>query len=154
MKPYVLERIPPNILSLFCQVREVVAQMPDVDLGTRSDGGRATGRIDNGKIRISCHVLTRALAACFPVKVKDGYFMGIWEHSWLVAEGGFTIDPYPVALVGGSILLDTGSGFSPWTRDGVYTEHSLSFEEDPRFSEYVAKVTAAVRQTAECLGCL
>ena len=151
MEPYALEIIAPADLSLFYKIREVVTKMPEVDLGTRSD--RKVRGIGNGKVYVSCHMLTRALAVCFPVKVKDGHFHGLWEHSWLVTENERTIiDPYPVAVVGGPILLDI-SCLSPWMKEGVYEEGVLSsLNKDPNFPSYVVKVTEVVCKTAKRLG--
>lgn len=104
MIPYVMSKVPKEDLKIFREIRLVVEDLPDVEFGNGPDGE---------PIVISCHILARALAEYFPVKVKDGYILGHWwKHSWLETKGGFIIDPYPVALLGGPILVAVKS--SPW----------------------------------------
>lgn len=99
MKPHVLDLIPPNDLTTFLAVRNIVTALPDTVLGTRLDGK---------KIPIHCHVLTRALASVFPtLKVRDGFMNGLnYQHSWLVTPNNCIIDPLPIAILGGPIIID------------------------------------------------
>jgi hypothetical protein len=77
--------------------------MPDLELGVDEDGDLIT---------LSCHMLARAVAKIFPVKVRDGYFAGRFSHSWVETEHGSVIDVYPVAVIGGPFMFE-GSSCSP-----------------------------------------
>ncbi|MBI1755162.1 hypothetical protein HY250_02695 [Candidatus Azambacteria bacterium] len=98
-----MSKVPKEDIKIFREIRLVVEELPDVEFGKGPDGE---------PIVISCHMLTRALAEYFPVKAKDGFMVNIWQHSWLETKGGFIIDPYPIALVGGPILVVAKD--SPW----------------------------------------
>lgn len=139
MKCYASLHIPPDELALFEKIEKVVQEMPEVELG-RDENGR--------EILVSCHMLTRALARFFPVECRDGYFGDMFEHSWLVTRSGMTIDPYPMALVGGPILVDTRFP-APWGH--LYRASTLPNLSDVRFLENVGKVTEVVRETIEKL---
>lgn len=61
----------------------------------------------------SCHDMAEAIAIVFPqLKRYDGFFSKIWQHSWLQTESYNIIDPYPIGLIGGPLLLDGIDG--PW----------------------------------------
>jgi len=65
--------------------------------------------------KTSCHDLTEAIAIIFPVlKRCDGHLASrnvMYQHSWLLTQFNNIIDPYPIALIGGPILLDANG---PW----------------------------------------
>jgi len=109
--------------------------MPEVDLG-KDDEGK--------KVIVSCHMITRALARFFPVRYRDGYFGEFNQHSWLITKNGLIIDPYPVAVVGGPMLIDTRY-MTPWR--SLYHEGSFSRLSNPTFLRQVDKVFEVVRQT-------
>ena len=141
MRPYMVSMIPEQDLFLFQEIERVVQKMPDVDLGKDEEGMR---------ILVSCHMVVRAITRLFPeVARKDGYFTknakkGI-RHSWLVIKRNpnLLIDPYPVALVGGPIMVHCGFFTVPW--DSLYIAARLSDLGGSQFRRHVAQVTRAMR---------
>ncbi len=97
MTPYVFKMIPEDDVALFEKVRSVVIDLPDIDLGRDEN---------DGKILLSCHILGRALAKVFQLKHADGYFHPNFEHTWLLTLHSNIIDVYPVAVLGGPILME------------------------------------------------
>ncbi|KKW47152.1 MAG: hypothetical protein UZ00_C0014G0005 [Parcubacteria group bacterium GW2011_GWA1_60_11] len=93
-------------LTLFERVKRTVERMREPDLGLDEEGR---------KIILSCHMLARAAAKVFPVRVRDGYFAVNYQHSWVETPGGHLVDLYPVAVVGGPIMFE-GSMASPQCR--------------------------------------
>ncbi len=140
MKPFACSVILPEELQLFSKIEKIIQQMPEIDLGTDKEGK---------KILVSCHMIARGLAYFFPVEWKDGYFGRAHQHSWLVTEMGRIIDPYPVALVGGPILVDT-QFLTPWS--SLYQEEPLPDLDNGRFFGNVKKVTEVIAETITALG--
>src|ERR1035437_2343419 len=104
MTPYARQFVSNEELELFLKIRELVTKLPDLDLGL--DDFR-------NEIDLSCHMLARAVADIFSLKFVDGYFTIGFQHSWvLTPKEGHVIDVYPVAMLGGPILMEA-SGFSP-----------------------------------------
>lgn len=61
--------------------------MKDPDLGHDEDGMPIT---------LSCHMLARAVASVFDLRVCDGYFgPESYDHSWVLTPQGQIIDTYP-----------------------------------------------------------
>lgn len=118
MKPYVLTAefplpVPPEDLALLKKIRYGFDALPDLDLGLGQDG---TPRL------VSCHMLARAVARVFSLPFQDGLFLGRVNHSWvLTPKSGNIIDVYPVAIVGGPILV-----VAPQILKGMYLEQPLS----------------------------
>ena len=63
MKPYALKVIQPEDVFLFGKIKKAIEELPHVNLG-RDEKGR--------EIELSCHMLARAVAKFFPVRVRDG----------------------------------------------------------------------------------
>jgi hypothetical protein len=77
---------------------------------------------------ISCHVIAEAVSRRWPqLKVKHGRFMSAYEHSWLETKQRNIIDVYPIAIIGGPLLIDGRNG---WT-SGVYEETEERWEIEP-----------------------
>lgn len=106
MTPYMRGQVAEEDYSIFTRIRTVVERMSDVPL-------------PSGK-PVSCHHLCRALADLFGIEYRDGHF-GSAQHSWLLV-GPHIVDPYPVGVLGGPILLETRF-MLPWR--GLYTEGTL-----------------------------
>ena len=140
MKPYAVSVVPLEDLVLFHKIEKIVQELPDINLGIGEAGG---------KILVSCHMLARALSSFYPVKCSDGCFGGTHKHSWLVTRNGLIIDVYPIAVVGGPILIDTRF-MTPWT--SLYKKLSLLELKSAYFRKNVGKVIKAVRQTMTTLG--
>lgn len=140
MTPYVKRYISEEELALFKRIRNAVNQMGDPELG----------QDENGKpVILSCHILARAIAKVFPVRVMDGYFADNYSHSWVETSGGHLIDLYPVAVIGGPIMFE-GSTSSPQRR--IYTRSSAKKLSHGHFSKSsfrraVRHVSKALRQT-------
>lgn len=104
MTPYVQQYVSSEEQAIFSQIRQVIALLPDIDLGVDEEGE---------DICLSCHMLARAVAKVFHLKVADGYFGRFYNHSWLVTPQGHVIDVYPVGILGGPILVDGSGVLSP-----------------------------------------
>lgn len=138
MRLYMVSMIPGEDLLLFQRIERAVQEMPDIDLGKDKEGM---------PILVSCHMVARAIARIFPeVACEDGYFIkrGV-RHSWLVIKRNpeLLIDPYPVALVGGPIMVDRGFFMVPW--GSLYIAARLSDLGDGQFRRHVTQVTQAMR---------
>lgn len=143
MKPHACSRVSIEDQIMFFQIREVVNEMPEVDLGLDSEGQKKL---------VSCHMLARAIANFFLVEVHDGYFFKAgYAHSWISARS-ILIDVYPIAVIGGPFLVDK-SCFNPWYN--LYVDQKLNIlffnPEDKGFKEDVEKVTEIVGQTIKKL---
>ncbi|MDP3947122.1 MAG: hypothetical protein Q8Q41_00305 [bacterium] len=99
MTPYATRYITEEDLALFAQLRAAIERLPDLDLELDEEGQ---------KIDLSCHMLARAAAKVFPVRVRDGYFAGNYQHSWVETPGGHLVDLYPIAVIGGPIMFEGG----------------------------------------------
>lgn len=96
MIPYVTKDLPLEDIKIFKKIKRVVEQLPDLDYGVNEKGE---------KILLSCHILARALAKIFLLKYVDGYFYPTCEHTWLITKDKNVIDVYPVAILGGPIIV-------------------------------------------------
>ena len=95
MRPYVTDYISPKERNLFKKIKDAVNRMDDPFL--------------EKEIILSCHVLTRAVHNIFLLEVEDGYFADYYQHSWLRTKNGHFVDVYPVACLGGPIMIDGGN---------------------------------------------
>jgi hypothetical protein len=104
---------------------------------------------------ISCHEVCQRLEAFLPTQLKwyQGYFGDSHQHSWIHfveqpdLRERFIIDPYPVAMVGGPILVDTGSHLivpTPW--NDLYREADLTDVIPNSQRSLLRKFTAEVVQ--------
>ncbi len=123
MTPYVTRFIPEEELALFERVKAAVQEMPDIDLGV-DERGR--------KVILSCHMLARAVSRVFGLEYADGYFCRSYQHSWNVTKDGHIIDVYPVATIGGPLLVD-GQVASPART--LYTKTSAKTMSRGRFGQ-------------------
>jgi hypothetical protein len=98
MTPYARMHVSERDFEIFSQIRRIVERLPDFKFDNKNED------------IVSCHMLARALKTFFPVRVCDGYFCGSYQHSWLRTEDGSYIDVYPVATLGGPILI-AGTAF-------------------------------------------
>lgn len=140
MIPYACGVINKEDQKMFSQIEKIIENLEEVDLGEES-GGR--------KILISCHLLAKALINFFPVEVHDGYFcQKPYSHSWLTTERSI-IDVYPIAVIGGPILIDRTAG--PLRRQ--YLEEELpetAFGNDINvFNQNVTKLIESIKETIE-----
>lgn len=143
MKPIVLQDINEEDLAIFRKVREVMEALPEIDLGNELNGE---------KILVSCHILCRAFAVVFPqLKCVDGYFFRIGrEHSWLETPNGCIIDVYPIAMLGGPILvLKEGFLSLPWGE--IYIEAEPPRLRNGKFLGDTARVKTITEATPNTL---
>ncbi len=149
MRPTVLQDIAKEDLDIFIKIKKTVEVMPEIDLGRDEN---------NDPILVSCPMLCLAFAKFFPVVCEDGYFYKIGrEHSWLRTKNGCIIDVYPVALVGGPILVLVGGFYLlPWQKIYVKRETPClrARLRDPKFLECAIKVEEVVGNTLVKLGFL
>ena len=108
---YAERRLPSEDVRLF---REVEAKLRRV-------------RIDDS---ISCHVVATAVRDVWPIlKMKSGRFMESWQHSWLMTPNDNIIDVYPIACVGGPLLIDGQAGpFALFSQIYVETQQAWIIE--------------------------
>lgn len=137
MTPYAERFISEEDLALFTRIRKAVEQMGNPDLGSDEEGR---------PVILSCHILARAVAKVFPVRVRDGYFAWNYDHSWVETPSGHLIDPYPVAAIGGPIMFE-GSEASPQRR--IYDRSSAKKISRGRFGK--TSFRRAVRRVAGAL---
>jgi len=139
MIPYVETRIPTEELSIFRKIEGVVSRLPSVDLGTDEEGN---------KMVLSCHILARAVAKVFGLEYVDGFYHQGFEHTWLMTKSRNIIDVYPVATVGGPIMMDMSVVFSP--AHYLYKRERLGrgFGQNS-FKRAVRRVTREIRRNTE-----
>ena len=140
MKPYAFSRVNEKDQKMFSQIKKIISRMPEVDL-----------KLDNSgqKRLVSCHTLARAIATFFPMKVHDGYFFkSAYHHSWLTTKSCL-IDVYPIAVIGGPILIDS-TCFTPWSSQYVDQDIAIN-AQDERFLDDVKKIVAAIDLTIKKL---
>ena len=104
MTPYAMKHILEEDVLVFEKIKNVISKLPDIDLGVDEKGR---------KIILSCHILARAVAKVFSLRCVDGYFLPNFCHSWVLSPNGHLIDVYPVAVLGGPILMIEDDGASP-----------------------------------------
>ena len=140
MTPYTQQFFTQKELGLFARIKNIVESLPDIDLGTKDDGE---------KIELSCHMLARAIADFFPglATYEDGYFVDMYEHSWLRLTRGHIIDVYPIAMIGGPVMFEC----SPLTRAPTRQLYKVSdkyverFQSEQWFQNAVEKLTKIIR---------
>lgn len=110
MIPYVTRYIPIEDIVLFGKIRKAVERLPEINFG-KSEKGE--------EIILSCHILARAVAKVFGLKFVDGHLYPHYQHSWLLTSSGNIIDTYPVAVIGGPIIVDNGK----WSRSSPARFH-------------------------------
>ena len=141
MKPHMTDVVSQEDLFLFQKIESVVREMPEVDLGVDLQGE---------KVLVSCHMIARALAHLFSeVEWKDGYFARRGQrHSWLEVKRSYKliIDPYPIALIGGPIMVYAGFITTPWC--GLYIEAKLANLGGLAFRKYVRLVEKSMLSIA------
>lgn len=134
---FVLRHIPKKDVDLFRKIERVLGELPDTDLGQDKKGN---------PVLVSCHMLARAIAKAFPgCKARDGLFMQRWEHSWVALPEFSTLDPYPIALLGGPILFPPREPSLPWFY--LYSERPLPWLEGLDFWYRVGLVTENIKKT-------
>ncbi len=137
MTPYVRRYVTNPEFQIFEKIRRAVEVLPDLDFGEDEK---------NRPIVLSCHMLARAIGRVFSLKVVDGFFTSNCEHSWLLTPEGHIIDVYPVAVLGGPILVDSGfgsplKGFYLKAKRGEYRE---KFNQ-PEFRNAVNRIAKELR---------
>lgn len=139
MTPFMLtgDLVPPEVIKDFETAKEFLALLPD-PTGTLAPA-TAHPHGDDTRYLWSCHGIARALATVLtqPWEVIDGWFLRRGnEHGWLYLEvdndqrSQFILDVYPVAAVGGPLLLDVRSYGSPWP--DAYIERRMAFPRNAR----------------------
>ncbi len=124
MTPYAAQHIAQVDQTLFNGIRRAIEGMPDPELGCDEKGD---------PVVLSCHMLTRAVGTIFRgLKVCDGRYVSSFQHSWLETTRGNIMDVYPVATIGGPLLLD-GDPLAPARR--IYKECILDSIQDEVFKK-------------------
>ncbi len=147
MTPYVTKCLPKEDIFLFSRIERAVQRLPDIDLGEDEDGR---------KILLSCHILARAVARVFKVRTEDGFLVGgrcRSEHAWVVTKTGNIIDVYPVAVLGGPLLIDNRESVSPmqflYSISPGMQEKYRDFFSRESFQRSVRTITKALRSAAK-----
>lgn len=146
MKPYVLSLLHPEDVRIWREVSACVNALPD-DIPSLRAGEMIT---------LSCHVLARAVANVFSLRVVDGwYYSPGYEHSWVVTWHGNIIDVYPIATMGGPLLLSGDQYSAPARRlynqlQGKELKRSYGQRfEEREFLRAVSIVTSQLRKIRE-----
>lgn len=127
-------------MFFFERVKAKVHTLPDLDLGKDKDGR---------PLLLSCHMLCRALGKVLGLKVFDGVYGVGCAHSWLMTpDKEFVIDPYPVAAIGGPIMVHAASPFFPGSTLYKQQRHvkSINFTS-PAFLRAVRLLVREMRRT-------
>lgn len=139
LTPYVAKYIKPDDMALLNRIETAVQTMPDINLGDDKDGK---------PIILSCHMLTKALGRIFPsLKEKTGFYRKIYQHSWLITSNGNLIDVYPIATIGGPIML-AAKPASPQINDYISDPNNIQFKgifSQPHFNRSVRRLTKILR---------
>ncbi len=139
MNPFALRTLSEEEVSLFRKIEKVVDLLPDIDLGT--EGGK--------EIPLSCHLLAQAIGTCLHLKVETGTYHDIFEHSWLRTRSGKIIDVYPVATLGGPLLIDNRLRLGQLYRPTFIRGVSRGNSRDKNFSKSLREVERVVKKTLE-----
>lgn len=104
--------VPTDMRQTIWKIQKWLDRLPDQEIGKHGDG------------LWTCHGLTRAVHSHFSLgeqwSVRDGFFARQGnEHSWLMrrrtkTEPTLVLDIYPIASIGGPIMLDVSSCGSAW----------------------------------------
>jgi len=142
MKPHMTTLVEEENLLLFQKIERAIQGLPDIELGKDTQ---------EEEVLVSCHMIARALARVFPeVESHDGYFARRGQrHSWLTIrrDSRLIIDPYPIALLGGPIMVHGGYITTPWDR--LYIKARLSNLGGVEFRRHVNLVTKVLRSMPE-----
>lgn len=134
MTPYARKFVSVEDFKLLQRVKLAVNELPDLDLG-KNDRGQ--------QIVLSCHMLARAVGSVFSLRVVDGRYCHRMQHSWNVLASGHIIDAYPIAVLGGPILLESNT-FHLAHEFYVAGDLGIDFSEKS-FVRCVEEVTEAMR---------
>ncbi len=123
MTPYAMALIHGEDILLWRKVRWLVENLPDINFGEKTSGET---------IVLSCHMLARAIGEIFNLHVVDSCIVHGHEHSWLITQHGNILDVYPIATIGGPIIIDGSSFFARSIYNGQkkIEEWSELFEEE------------------------
>ncbi len=117
---YTQTLVPGDVLARFKEVREAIGAIPD-------------NKTPDGNM-LSCHLVCRLLSRLTKLPYQDGYFFRIFSHSWLSCKR-YIIDPYPVGVLTGPLLLETAYGL-PW--GGLYSPQWLGVTATDQFANHLA----------------
>lgn len=153
MRPYIAREVSSETWKLFHQMRDVFLRLPDsFVVPCFFDGEMIPLEIAEATLHPNCHMLTRAFAKVFPVRVHDGYLAQTrvdgqtvhLHHSWLTprSESASIIDLQPLGVVTGPILLlkKYSLEYGP--------ECSFLLRQEVEFRTYVAIISREVKKIA------
>jgi len=140
MDPFALKLLPSEEVVLFRKIERVINLLPAINLGTE----------DGEEIYLSCHMLARALGTVFNLQVADGHAIA-YEHSWLVTKHGNILDVYPIATIGGPLLIDGGTLYARQIyKRCTAKEISSGCFGKPWFRNSVRKIERQIRKILFC----
>ena len=121
MRPYSYDLVHPYDRSIFDKICLTTKKLPEdeTELGLGEND-------EKEPVILSCHILSRAISRVFSLKFKDGYFCFHWEHSWVISPHSHIIDVYPVATLGGPVMIlyDLGTPhkilYQPLPTESIY----------------------------------
>lgn len=93
MEHALYKKVPVEILQLFQEIELLLL--------------RSSFYLKKGRL-IDCHELSESLAMLYfdQLRSRFGVFAGVSPHSWLISlDEEWLIDPYPVACLGGPLLI-------------------------------------------------
>lgn len=148
------ELISAKELALYLRVRNTVASLGEVDLGTvKNNEGGGERPVDP-----SCHVFADAVAKVFPeLRVCDGYFTRDinYQHSWLVTPELNVIDVSPpTGIIAGATItpiMVENHGARTLYRQTTIDPFYFELRADPVHQRAVAILEQALRETLATL---
>lgn len=136
MIPQAAMRISQADQDIFASIRRAVIQLPD-DLQDE----------DGQVINLTCHNLAMAVGYAFRLRWQHGYYASpAYPHSWVILNK-HVVDVYPVAMLGGPVLLDGESFivqhlYMPQPTIAVSQKHF----HNPVFRRHVATIHHSLKQ--------
>ena len=150
MRPYILlkDALPDQVVHDLKLIKRFLEELPDAGPEQVSTRRHICAVQSNEPEYLwSCHGLTRAAAGLTNGRwtVLDGFFMRKGScHSWLYLNNSFDrqyiLDVYPIAAIGGPILLDVSDSRTPWA--DAYIENSIYYRD--RLASFTAEAQEAL----------
>ena len=166
MTPFILQHddimgklIPDTIYEDYLIAKRFMEQLPEPTLEIAPATLRSNYK--PYKCLWSCHGLVRGLKPLLSPNwnVVDGYFKKTgYDHAWLYINTKvedkrykFILDIYPIACLGGPLLVDVGATHYAWNDSYIesrinYTEEHFKLFEEEGLQAFKAYINASINQ--------
>jgi hypothetical protein len=130
MVPYVMRYVSKEDVNEFNEICRLIHRLPNPVTSSKGE-----------KITLNCHILCRVIGELFSLQVVDGLYNVIYRHSWLLNKKRQIIDVYPVATLGGPLLIDAPN----LLLEKLYEEKKIQDDfTSPVFQDHLAQVRKQV----------